>query len=109
MNIKKVEELIEENKKLELNDDCAQERIWQEMYDILSVNLNETMQYLDGISKEDISYVCSIFDDLSEHFQSKELIECMEKNAKRTGFDCSTDIECAIEMLKNNLKYSKNV
>jgi|GEM_PF-2704121 hypothetical protein len=43
MNIKKTEELIEENKKLELNDDCAQERIWQEMYDILSVNLNETM------------------------------------------------------------------
>lgn len=100
MNIKKVEELIEENKKLELNDDCAQERIWQEMYDILSVNLNETMQYLDSISKEDISYVCSIFDDLSEHFQSKELIECMKKNAKRTGFDCSVDIECAIEMLK---------
>ena len=43
MNIKKTEELIEENKKLELNDDCAQERIWQEMYDILSVSLNETM------------------------------------------------------------------
>lgn len=43
MNIKKTEELNEENKKLELNDDCAQERIWQEMYDILSVNLNETM------------------------------------------------------------------
>ena len=43
LNIKKTEELIEENKKLELNDDCAQERIWQEMYDILSVNLNETM------------------------------------------------------------------
>lgn len=43
MNIKKTEELIEENKKLELNNDCAQERIWQEMYDILSVNLNETM------------------------------------------------------------------
>lgn len=40
---KKIEELIEENKKLELNDDCAQERIWQEMYDVLSVNLNETM------------------------------------------------------------------
>ena len=40
---KKTEELIEENKKLELNDDCAQERIWQEMYYILSVNLNETM------------------------------------------------------------------
>jgi len=26
----------------------------------------------------------------------------MEKNAKRTGFDCSVDIECAIEMLKKN-------
>ena len=42
-----------------------------------------------------------------EHFQSKELIECMEKNAKRTGFDCSVDIECAIEMLKKKIKYSK--
>lgn len=30
----------------------------------------------------------------------------MEKNAKRTGFDCSVDIECAIEMLKK-IKYSK--
>lgn len=40
---KKIEELIEENKKLELNNVCAQERIWQEMYDILSVNLSETM------------------------------------------------------------------
>ena len=31
----------------------------------------------------------------------------MEKNAKRTGFDCSVDIECAIEMLKKKIKYSK--
>lgn len=99
MNIKKLEELLEENKQIDINDDYAQERIWQEMYDILSVDLNETMQYLDGISKEDISYVCSVFDDLSKHFQSKELIVCMEKNAKRTGFDCSVDIECAKEML----------
>lgn len=101
MNTKKLEKLLEENKRIEINDDYVQERIWQEMYDILSVNLNETMQYLDGISKEDISYVCSVFDDLSEHFQSKELIKCMEKNAKRTGFDCSVDIECAKEMLKD--------
>lgn len=100
MNIKKLEDLIEENKKIELNDDCAQERIWREMYDILSVNLEETIKYLDTISKEAISYVCSIFDDLSEHFQSIELIECMKRSAKRTGFDCSIDIECAIEMLK---------
>ena len=64
--------------------------------------INRGFNVLIGISKEDISYVCSIFDDLSEHFQSKELIECMEKNAKRTGFDCSVDIECAIEMLKKN-------
>lgn len=78
------------------------------MYDILSVNLNETMQYLDSISKEDISYVCSIFDDLSEHFQSKELIECMEKNAKRTGFDCSVDNRMCNRNVKKNLKYSKS-
>ena len=47
-----------------------------------------------------LEHFWTIFDDLIEHFQSKELIECMEKNAKRTGFDCSVDIECAIEMLK---------
>lgn len=99
MNIKKLEELLEENKQIDINDDYAQERIWQEMYDILSVNLNETMQYLDGISKEDISYVCSVFDDLSEHFKSQELVDCIKRNAIRTGVDCKCDIEYAKKAL----------
>ena len=100
MNEKRLEELVNENKKIHIEDDIAQERIWKEMYDILSINLDDTIDYLNSISKEAISFVCSIFDDLSEHFQSEELIECMERNALRTGFDCKVDIQCAKEMIK---------
>ena len=37
----------------------------------------------------------SVFEDLSKFFKSQELIEFMERNALRTGVDCSIDIDYA--------------
>ena len=65
------------------------------MFEILSQDLNETIAYLNNITSEELEYICSIFDDLSEHFKSMKLIECMGKNADRTGVDCKIDIEYA--------------
>ena len=99
MNKEKLAELIEKNKNIELEDDFAQNSIWNEMFEILSQNLNDTITFLDNISADELEYICSIFDDLSEHFKSQELIECMERNALRTGVDCSIDIEYAKKAL----------
>ena len=99
MNKEKLVELIEKNKNIELEDDFTQNFIWNEMFEILSQNLNDTITFLDNSTAEELEYICSIFDDLSEHFKSQELIECMERNAARTGVDCSVDIEYAKKAL----------
>lgn len=70
------------------------------MFEILSENLEDIIEYLDNVSSLEFSFVCSIFDDLSEHFKSEKFIECIEKNAVRTGVNCQADINCAKEMLK---------
>ena len=100
MNIERLKELINENKNIHMEDDMAQEQIWKEMLAILSENIDDTMNYLDGTNKDDLSYICTLFDDLSTHFQSQKLIECMGRNAKRTGLNCWTDIKFAKKINK---------
>lgn len=83
-----------------MEDDYAQCEIWDEMYKILSENLEDTIKYLNDASSLEIYYVSSIYDDLSKHFQSEELIKCMEKNATRSCVDCRIDIENAKSVMK---------
>lgn len=99
MNKERLAELIEKNKNIDLEDDFAHNSIWKEMFEILSQNLNDTITFLDNITAAELEYIRSIFEDLSEHFKSQELIECMERNALRTGVDCSIDIEYAKKAL----------
>lgn len=96
---KRLQELVEKNKIIHFEDDSSQQDTWNEMIKILSNNLEETIAYLDSASKEEIYYISSIYDDLSERFKSKELIECMKRNATRTGIDCNRDIEFALKTL----------
>ncbi len=100
MNKERLTELIEKNKNIDLEDDFAHNSIWNEMLEILSQDLNDTITFLENITAEELEYIRSIFDDLSEHFKSQELIECMERNALRTGVDCSVDIEYAKKALE---------
>lgn len=99
MNVEKLRELIDRYAEADVENDIESDYFWKESFKILSIDLNETIAYLDSISAEDLYYIRSIFDDLSEHFKSIELIDCMERNAKRTNVDCTIDIEYA----KNSL------
>lgn len=86
-----------------MEDDDAQQKIWDEMVSILSQNLDETINYLNSASIDEIYYISSVYDDLSGIFKSNELITCMEKNAERTGVDCDADIKFAKEALNESL------
>lgn len=82
--------------KLHLEDDEARDKCWKEEIELFTKDLNTTIKCLDEIDKNAFYYVTSVFDDISRHFKSQELIECMKRNAIRTGVDCSVDIEYAI-------------
>lgn len=62
---------------------------------LLKLNLSDTIDFLNNCSSEELYWVSELFERLSEHFKSQKLIECMEKNEKRTGIDCSINIEYA--------------
>lgn len=100
MNEKRLRELIDRYAKAAADNDFESEYFWNESFKLLSVNLKDTITYLDNINAKDLFYIRSIFDDLSEHFQSINLIECMKRNAIRTNLNCDVDIECAIKALK---------
>ena len=90
----------------ELTADNAEDKIyWQENYDKrlaeLSKNLDDTIDYLNNCDKREFLCASEVFDELSEHFKSQRLIECVEKNVKRFND------ERFIEDIKKELSYMK--
>ena len=100
MNTSKLKELIKEREQIDAQNDVLTEQNHNEQFELLSDNLLETMDFLNICSSEEIYWVSELFERLSEHFKSQELIDCMESNAKRTGVDCAIDIEYAKKALK---------
>lgn len=95
MNVGKVKELIQERSKMDPQNDVLAGQNQEQLLEIFKINLTEDIEFLNSCSAEELYWISEIFDDLSEYFQSSELIECMERNAIRTGVDCSIDIEYA--------------
>ena len=95
MNVDKVKELIQKRSKMDPQNDVLASQNQEQLLEIFKNNLTDSMEFLDSCSVEELYWISEIFDDLSEYFQSSELIECMERNAIRTGVDCSVDIEYA--------------
>ena len=95
MNVGKVKELIQERSKMDTQNDVLASQNQEQLLEIFKNNLTDSMEFLDSCFAEELYWISEIFDDLSEYFQSSELIECMERNAIRTGVDCSVDIEYA--------------
>ena len=97
--MEKIIEITQKLYTLHLEDDCARDECWKKEIELFTRDLNTTIKCLDELDAKAFFYVTSVFDDISEHFKSKELIDCMKRNAKRTGVDCEVDIEFAIQAL----------
>lgn len=84
-------------------DDPQNEVVWEEtvnkVLSELTKDLTETIQYIDTCSKDELYFISQVFEELSEHFKSPELLNCVERNVNR--FD---DPELKTQ-LKSELKY----
>ena len=99
MNVNKLKELIKERALIDAKNDILTEQSQNDQFDILSLNLSDTIDFFNNCSPEELYWVSELFERLSEHFKSKELIECMKRNALRMGIDCSINIEYAKDAL----------
>ena len=98
-----VKKLVEEVELLDPQNDVLWEINWQKRLELLTADLNQTIEYLDECSEKELSYATELLEELMIHFNSRELIACVERNIKRCN-DKET-----IEYLEKELGYMKNM
>lgn len=78
-----IKENLEERRKINQDDDFGLERSWEKLTNILSINEDETINYLKSCSKEDVLLISSVFDDVSQKLQSRRFISCLKELDKK--------------------------
>jgi len=93
----------------ELSDKNSEEKIfWKDNYERrleeLSRNLDDTIDYLSTCGKQEFLCAGEVLDELSEHFKSKKLIECVEANLERFhDEELKKSIEKEVRYMKKHL------
>ena len=80
MNIEQLREVIARCAALDPNDDFGMEKCWEEMTVILSVDISATIRFFESeCTDEELYWIGSVFEDVAEKTQSKELIQVLRK------------------------------
>lgn len=80
MNIKQLREVITRCAALDPNDDFGMEKCWEEMTIILSDNISATIHFFESVcTDEELYWLGSVFEDVAEKTQSKELLQVLRK------------------------------
>ena len=99
----RIKELVEEENLLDPQNDVLWEINWRKRLELLTVDLSQTIEYLDECSEKELWWNTDLMEELMEHFKSRELIICIERNIKR----CKD--EETIDSLKQELEFMKNM
>ena len=78
-----VEKLVEEVDLLDPQNDVLWEINRQKRIELLTVDLIQTIEYLDKCSEKELWWNTDLMEELMQHFKSVELIACVERNIKR--------------------------
>lgn len=101
MNKEYMKKLVEEAEQIDPQNEVLEEENCRKRLEVFKQNLDDTIAYLDQCGELELFWATEVLERLSEHFKSKKLIECIERNVTR--FD---NIELQKQML-SELKYMK--
>ena len=88
--------IIEERKKKHIEDDYGIQECWEKIVDILSVDVQQTVMYLENCTQEELYYISETFEDISQRLQSQTFIECLRKlDEKFPDLEMTQDIDLA--------------
>ncbi len=77
MDIEKLRTTINRRNSLELNDDYALEECWNVFTDILSSNIEETIDFLKTCTEDEFYGVAEVFPEIIKKTQSREIYDTM--------------------------------
>ena len=84
MNIKLLREIFSRYVSLDPNDDFGIEKCWEEMTVILSGDIFATIRFFESeCTDEEFYWLGSIFEDVAEKTQSKELIQVLRNRLSK--------------------------
>lgn len=87
-----VEKVINERKNLHPDDPRIADK-WEEITSIFIQSEDDTIEYLERCSQEELYWISEVFDDISAQLQSLRFIECIEKlPGKYPELDLEQDI-----------------
>lgn len=99
MQIEKITDLICEGILLDINDPSIS-NIWDELTLLLSVDLNDTINYLKQCNEKEIEFLSAIFEDVSYNLNSSEYINELEIiNTKFPDLNLDSVIKTAKEYM----------
>ena len=97
----KMKELIKKRERLH-PDDPRTEDYWNMLTKELTVNEDDTIEFICNCNEHDIFWLSEIFEDISDVFQSEKFIEVLKKvQEKYPKLDLKIDIMYAEKSLKN--------
>ena len=106
MNKKHLKELVENASKIDPQNEVLIEENMQKRLNIMKENLQDTMDYLNNCSENELLWATEVLEELSEYFESNELITCIERNIIRCqSIEVKTQLETSIKYIK---KYIQN-
>ncbi|MCM2603441.1 hypothetical protein NDQ57_01820 [Rossellomorea marisflavi] len=92
----KMKVILNQRKKLSLNDDYGIQKSWKEIIKVLSENEENTIRYLETCSNEELYWISEVFEDIAEIIQSKKLIDCLRTlDEKYPKLEMTNDIDLA--------------
>ena len=98
--------ILSERIQVHPNNSYETDRYWKLETDLLSKNINDTIDFLDDdCTADEFSWISEIFDDIVEKTQSKEFIECLWRIADKFPEECEkyhvhASIQFAEELLE---------
>lgn len=80
------------------------EQCWEEETEILSRNIDDTIDFLDNeCTADEFSWLSEVFDDVAERTQSREFVDCLYRIADKYHEELSDT------HIVENLKYAEYV
>lgn len=74
---KDMDSVIKIRESKDINDFYGINECWNEIIELLSDNINETIAYLNNCSEKEVYYISEVFEDIAERTKRKEFIECL--------------------------------
>ena len=102
MNIEHLKKLVDEAEKLDPQNEVLWEINYNKRFFEMSKDLDETIEYLNQCSENELLWATEALEELSEKFKSEKLIKCVEDNIKRCA---NEEVKKQLEMILEYMRY----